>query len=265
MSIPFAQRSFPELYEQELVGPLFRPFAQLTLDDAAPGTGARVLDVACGTGIVARLVRERVGPSGKVVGVDASAAMIAEARRIAPDLDWREGDAQALPLGEAETFDVVICQQGLQFFPDRPRALAEMRRALAPGGRVAVSTWTPDEELPVLLELRRIAERHVGPVSDRRHSFGDPAAVEALLKDAGFGSVRSRIVSHTVRFADGAVFVRLNATALVSMSQGGKDVSEARRGELVETITRESAGLVRSHTDERGFSYELRAVVAVGG
>jgi ubiquinone/menaquinone biosynthesis C-methylase UbiE len=264
MTIPFDQRSFPDLYEHELVGPLFRPFARLTLDEVAPKAGDRVLDVACGTGIVARLAKERVGPSGTVVGVDLSAPMLAVAAMIAPEIDWREGNAQALPLKAGEQFDVVVCQQGLQFFPDRPQGVREMRRALAPGGRVAVSTWRPDEELPVQLELRRIAERHLGPVADRRHGFGEPGPLEALLREAGFDSVRSKIVSHTVRFSDGMVFVRLNATALVGMSQAGKDLTGARRAELIEAVSRDSSELVRAHTDETGFAYELRAVVATG-
>jgi ubiquinone/menaquinone biosynthesis C-methylase UbiE len=264
MTIPFAQLSFPELYEKELVGPLFRPFAELTLNEVTPKKGERVLDIACGTGIVARLAKERVGQSGKVVGVDVSAPMVAQAARIAPGIEWREGNAQALPLKEAEEFDVVICQQGLQFFPDRNQAVRQMSHALASGGRLALSTWRPDDELPVLLELRRIAERHLGPIADRRHCFGDPEALEALLREGEFDAVRSRIVSHTVRFTDGGVFARLNALALVGMSQGGKDLTDPRRNELVEAITADSAGLLLAHTDERGFTYELRAVIATG-
>jgi hypothetical protein len=76
-----------------------------------------------------------------------------------------------------------------------------MRRALAAGGRLAVSTWRPDEEVPLCEELRHVAERHVGPISDRRHSLGDPG--EALLRDAGFHDVWSKTLSRTIRFEDG--------------------------------------------------------------
>ena len=156
MSIPFGRATFPELYEKTLVPALFRPWAELMLQRAAPQRGARVLDVACGTGIVARLARERLGNGAKVVGVDVAPPMIAMARSVAPEIDWRVGDAGALPLEAGEQFDLVVCQQGLQFFPDRAAAAREMHRALAPDGRLAVSTWRPDEESPVLLELRRI-------------------------------------------------------------------------------------------------------------
>lgn len=262
MALPFAQSSFPEMYEQALVGPLFRPWAELILDDVGLAGGDRILDIACGTGIVARLAKERVGETGKVVGVDLSPPMLAVARRVAAGIDWREGDASALPLHESEQFDVVVCQQGLQFFPDKTAAAGQMRRALAPGGRVAVSTWRSDEELPVSRELRRIAERHVGAINDRRHSFGDAALLETLLRDAGFLDVRSKTVSRTIRFDDGAVFVRLNAMALVGMSAGSKEMGDEDRQRIVAAIVRDSADMVLPHTDDEGFAFELSANVA---
>jgi ubiquinone/menaquinone biosynthesis C-methylase UbiE len=257
MTIPFAQTSFPEMYEQALVGPLFQPWVKDLLDEVALHPGDRLLDVACGTGIVARLAKERLGESGVVVGVDLSPAMLAVARRVGAGIDWREGDAGALPLRQGERFDVVVCQQGLQFFPDRAAAAREMRRALVEGGRLAVSTWRPDEEVPVGKELRHVAERHVGPISDRRHSFGEAAPLEALLRGAGFHEVRSKTLSRTIRFEDGSVFIRLNAMALVGMSNGSKDMGEDARERAVKAILRDSAGVLETQTDERGFSYEL--------
>jgi hypothetical protein len=132
-----------------------------------------------------------------------------------------------------------------------------MRRALAANGRLAVSTWRPDEEFKVLLELRRVAERHVGPLADRRHGLGDSNVVEALLRDAGFRHVRSKTVSRTIRFEDGSVFVRLNAMALVGMSAAAREMSDEERGAHVAAIARDSAYIVRRHTDERGFAYEI--------
>ena len=128
----------PQAYERYMVPTLFTPWAQELLARAALHAGERVLDVACGTGIVARLAAQRVGPSGYVMGVDLNAAMIETARTQTPPagapVEWREGDAHALPCADA-TFDVVCCQQGLQFFPDKPHALREMHRVLGPGGR----------------------------------------------------------------------------------------------------------------------------------
>jgi ubiquinone/menaquinone biosynthesis C-methylase UbiE len=246
------------------VGRLFKLFVEPTLDAAAVAPGDRVLDVACGTGIVARLARERVGPNGKVVGVDLSPAMLAVAREVGRGIAWREGDAAALPLDDGEQFDVVVCQQGLQFFPDRPAAVRQMRRALGAGGRVAVSTWRPDDEMPLCMDLRHAAERHLGPINDRRHSFADAGPLEGLLRDAGFRDVRSRTLSGTVRFPDGSVFARMNAMALVGMSANGPNLSEEDRGRLVSRIMRDCADVMRPYTDESGLAFEIRTNLATG-
>jgi ubiquinone/menaquinone biosynthesis C-methylase UbiE len=205
-----------------------------------------------------------VGAKGKVVGIDLSPAMLAVAREVGPGIDWREGDAAALPLQDGERFDVVVCQQGLQFFPDRPAAVRQMHRALGPGGRVAVSTWRPDQEIPLCLELRYAAERHLGPVNDRRHSFGEGGPLEDLLREAGFRDVRSKTLSRTIRFSDGSVFARLNAMALVSMSTAGPNISDEERGRLVTSIVRDCADVMRPYTDESGLAFEMRTNLATG-
>ena len=127
------QPTFPKLYEHWLARPLFRPWAELTLDEVNLALGDRLLDIACGTGIVARVARERLGDAGYIVGVDISPDMLAVARRVAPGIDWRQGNAADLPLNQGEQFNIVVCQQGLQFFPDKPAAVAQMRRALTSG------------------------------------------------------------------------------------------------------------------------------------
>ncbi len=263
MTIPFTNTSFPEVYEQSLVGPLFRPWAEVMLDEVGLAATDRVLDVACGTGVVARLAKERLGEGGIVVGIDVSPAMLGVARRVGPSIDWREGDAAALPLRGNEQFDVVICQQGLQFFSDRAAAAREMRRALAVGGRLAVSTWSSDEDLPVIRELRRVAERHLGPVLDRRHGFADAGALEALLRDAGLRDVRLKTLARSTRFKDGMDYVRLNAIALLGMSAVSKDMSDEDRSRTVAAIVRDSVDVVSAATDATGFSFELRSNIAI--
>ncbi|HTS89867.1 MAG TPA: methyltransferase domain-containing protein [Gemmatimonadales bacterium] len=263
MTLPFAQQSFPELYEQVLVGPLFGPWADPLLDEAGLAPSDRVLDVACGTGIVARRAKVRLGKAGTVVGVDVNAGMIAVARRIAPDIGWREGSATALPLEPEERFDVVTCQQGLQFVPDKAAGVLQMRCALAGNGRLAVSTWLPDEGFTVLRELRRVAERHVGVIDDRRHSFGDAGPLAALLRDAGLRTVQSHSETRTIRFPDGLLFARLNALALIGMSAAAKTLTDTERERLIDGILRESEPLVAQHTDNAGFAYEIGATVTI--
>lgn len=266
MSLPdyaMSQANFPEMYERWLVGPLFRPWAEIALDEVALSPGDRVLDIACGTGIVARVARGRLGDDGYVVGIDVSADMLAVARAVAPGIDWREGNASDLPLHDGEQFGVVVCQQGLQFFSDKPAAAAQMRRALAKGGRLAVATWRSDDEIPFFLELRRIAERHLGAIVDQRYSFGDAGLLEALLRDAGFREVRLRRIAHTIRFEDGAPLLRLNAMALVGMSNVGKAMSDQDRQRLVETIASESAPMLRSYADGSELAFELSTNLAI--
>jgi ubiquinone/menaquinone biosynthesis C-methylase UbiE len=259
----FAGSNFAEIYEQALVGPLFRPWAELIIEDVGLRAGDSLLDIACGTGIVGRLAQERVGSSGRVVGVDINPQMLAVARRLAPGIDWRQGEAGALPLQVAERFDVVVCQQGLQFFPDRLAAASAMFGALAARGRLAVSTWRPEQEFPLLCRLRGVVERHLGPIVDRRHSLGDADALEKLLRQAGFRDVRSKAVACTITFADGAAFVRLNAMALISMSKASAALSEDARQGLLDAIVRDSAELLQLHTDAEGFAFELGANVAL--
>ena len=265
MSLPayaLHQATFPEMYERHLVGPLFRPWALALLEEADWREGGRVLDVACGTGIVARLAQERVGSRGRVAGVDVSAPMLEVARGVSPAVDWREGDASALPIREGETFDAVFCQQGLQFFADRLAAAREMRRALASGGRLVVSTWRQIEESPVLREAHRIAERLLGPIVDRRHALGDDYELTRLLTQVGFDDVRVRKATKTVRFAEPTAFARLNAMALVGMSSAAKQLGEADRERAVERIAGESLEAFAPYMSGPGLAFDTVSNVA---
>jgi hypothetical protein len=152
----------------------------------------------------------------------------------------------------------------MQFFPDQLAAARRMHAALVPGGRVAVSVWRSDEESPALLELRRAAERHLGPIADRRYGFGDAAALEGLLREAGFRDVRSQPLSRVIRFDNGAAFVHLNAMALVGMSAGSKELSDEARARMVEAVVRDSIEAVGPYTDEKGMAFELSTNLATG-
>jgi ubiquinone/menaquinone biosynthesis C-methylase UbiE len=259
------QQSFPEMYEGWLVGPLFRPFAELMILDLDLSPGKSVLDIACGTGIVARLAKERVGESGRVVGVDISADMLSVARNAAPGIEFREGSAAALPFQDGEKFDAVVCHQGFQFFPDKTAAAAQMRRALKEGGKLAVATWRSDEESPFLLELRRVAERHLGPIVDQRYNFVE-SALEAFLRDAGFHNVGVKAISRRVHFDDGGRFVRLNSMAFVGLSDVGKGMDEQQRQQAVDAIVSDSAAVLKSHSKGSAVDFDLRTNVAtIGG
>ena len=261
-SLNFA--TLADMYERVLVEPLFQPWVNDLLERVLLTAGDRVLDVACGTGIVARVAKQQLGEGATVVGIDASPQMLAVARRVAPDIDWREGNAIALPVGAGEPFDAVFCQQGLQFFPDRPTAVREMRRVLSSRGRAAVATWRPLQDIPLFRKLHEIAVRHLGPVVDQRHSLGEAPELEALLVAAGFREVRVDTVTRHLHFTDPALFFHMNAKAIVGMSPAGKNADEAERDRLATVIAAESNQLLSRFGDAGRLSFDLSTNVATG-
>ena len=190
--------SAPAEYETFLVPAMFAPFAETLVEQAGIGEGSQVLDVACGTGAASRAAARRAGPSGSVTGLDLGEPQLAIARAApaeegAAPITFRQSDAAALD-AESDAFDVAICQQGLQFFPDRPAALAEMRRALKPGGRLAVATWTAMESNPFGAVVEAL-QSHVS--SDAASMLASPFALTAeelgrVIGGAGFSDVQVR-------------------------------------------------------------------------
>lgn len=186
-----------ESYERVKVPRLFGPMAVQFLRHVALVPGQRVLDVACGTGVVTRLAASRVAPSGAVTGLDLNADMlaVAEAQSVPQParVDWRQGDAAALPFPEA-SFDVVLCQQALQFFPDRVLALREMRRVVVPGGMVALCVFgAPSAYNAALAEgLFRHADDRVGKRSLAPFALADAAGLRALVEESGLREIEMR-------------------------------------------------------------------------
>jgi SAM-dependent methyltransferase len=184
------------------------------LDLAAPATGERVLDTACGTGVVARLATDRVGPTGHVVGQDLNPGMLAVATDLtapgasagpagAAPIAWVQASTDHGPFAD-QTFDVAACQLGLQYFPDRPAALSELARVLAPGGRLAAMVWRSIDHSPGFAGLADLLDRHIGPAAGTimRAPFAlhDEAALGDLLAGGGFGDVSVRRQAGTIRF-----------------------------------------------------------------
>jgi ubiquinone/menaquinone biosynthesis C-methylase UbiE len=209
-----------ETYEAAFVPVLFAGLAPHLLDIAGAGPGHQVLDVACGTGIVARTAVDRVGPSGRVAGLDLNEAMLTVARRLAPGIEWRQGDAAALPFGDGE-FDVAVCQSGLMFVPDVAAVLREMARVAA-GGTVAVQVWSAPERQDGFRPFAEVVTRHAGPdavdLLSTYFRLGDPDAFTALCAAAGLRvtDVRTLPVTPRAPSVDAYVTAEVESTPLVA-------------------------------------------------
>lgn len=185
----------PQNYQQFFVPSIGGPVAKDLVASAHLEPGERVLDIACGTGVVTRLAAERVGPESKVTGLDLNPGMLAVARSSTPDnltIEWMEGNAEAMPL-EDGGFDVVLCQMGLQFVPDKDAALREMRRVLAPGGRIHINLPGPK---PLMFAIMADAiARHMGRQGadfiDLVFSLHDATELRDLFENAGFTNVET--------------------------------------------------------------------------
>jgi ubiquinone/menaquinone biosynthesis C-methylase UbiE len=198
-----------EDYESSCVPAMFGPLAERLLDAAALHAGERVLDLACGTGVVARAALRR--GAAPVVGADRNGAMLAVARRTTPGATFVEADAAALPFADG-VFDLATCQQGLQFFPDRTGALRELARVLGAGGRAAVALWGPIETHPCFATLARVVGRVLGADAERLvrapYALADVGTVEVLARGAGFAEVRVEHHDGEFRWPSCDAFVR---------------------------------------------------------
>jgi ubiquinone/menaquinone biosynthesis C-methylase UbiE len=184
--------SVPENYERFFVPVIGRPLAEDLIHKADIQPGEKVLDVACGTGIIARLVREKVGRDSSITGLDVNAGMLEMAQSVnghEKHIEWVEAPAEDMPLDDGR-YDVVLCQLSLQFMEDKRTALSEMHRVLTPGGRILLNVPGPVEFLQV---LDKAIERHINPQAAgfvaRVYSLHKTDEISRLLTEAGFNTI----------------------------------------------------------------------------
>jgi SAM-dependent methyltransferase len=209
-SVPQAQIDVARTYEALFVPALFGPWAPIVADVAGIKAGDRVLDIACGTGVLAREAAARTGPTGHVVGLDPHGGMLALARNLAPAIDWQEGTAEALPFPD-HAFDAVVSQFGLMFFADRDKAIREMLRVMVAGGRCAVAAWDAVENVSAIAALVALLDRVAGTAAGDalRAPFvlGDRQVLARLFSDTGAMSVDVTTRRGTARFPSVREFV----------------------------------------------------------
>jgi ubiquinone/menaquinone biosynthesis C-methylase UbiE len=257
-----------ELFERYLVPAITAKWAEDLVARAQPLKGEAVLDIACGTGVVARLVAKRIS-RGRVVGLDLNAGMLAVARNAPTEgaaISWIEGGALDLPF-PAGSFDLVVCQQGLQFFPDRRKALDEMRRVLKGGGRAALSVYSRIERTPganaFVLALDDVLGGDASRIKRGEHSFADATQLETLMRDSGFNAVEVKTIEQTIMFPSVLDYVRFQLLA-TPMTVLLKDRTEPQREAIVSSIASKTTALSRPAMLKGGrFTFPQEAYVAI--
>jgi ubiquinone/menaquinone biosynthesis C-methylase UbiE len=251
-------------YERSAVPFLFGPWASLLLETAAPRPADRVLDLACGTGVVARraaavmrgaeaATAPGAAPSGRVSALDMSANMLevarAAAREEGVEVTRHEGRMESLPFPDRH-FDLVLCQQGLQFVEERPRAMAEMHRVLDAGGRLALAVWQALDRHPFYAEFNRCIERHIGiPALAAPFALGDAADLATLAEGAGFERIVVESRWLDCREPGPEDFVASGIETITAAIPSVQGLTPEERGALTAAIESEMAPRVREHTD----------------
>ncbi len=231
----------PENYEKFFVPAIGRPLAEDLVASASLRQGERILDVACGTGVVTRLAARKVGERGSVAGLDMNPGMLAVARSVTPKelaIEWYETSAEAIPLPD-RSFDVVLCQMGLQFIPDKQKALREIRRILQPGGRAVLNLPGPTPA-PFAVMSEALA-KHIDPkiagFVSMVFSLHDADELRRLMSDAGFSNVEVQKTHRTLRLPAPPDFLWQYIHSTPLAAPVGK-ASEAQREALQNEVSR---------------------------
>jgi SAM-dependent methyltransferase len=251
--------SSADAYEQLLVPSIFGPWAWGLVDLGEPRPGEHVLDAACGTGVVARVAESRVGPDGTVTGVDVNPGMLATAQRTDTTIAWRHADVTALPFADG-TFDLVLCQQGVQFMADRTAAARELRRVLAGPGRLALSTWRAIDRSPGYAAFADALDRHAGAGGIMRapFAFGDRESLRRLLLDAGFDGVRIVIDVKVCRFPSVVEFLRYEVLASPLAEPVGRLDAEER-----DALVADLEAVMEPYVDDDGLALPIESHMAL--
>jgi len=262
-------RASAELYERFLVDRVTSIWARDLIGRVGLRPAARVLDVACGTGVAARLAAAKVGDGGRVAALDVNRGMLAVARSLpAPEgapIEWHEGSADALPFGEGE-FEAVLCQLGLQFFPRRQAALREMRRVLGTPGRIGTSVYTSIDRNPAANALAEAVDGHLGEGASEakrsEHSLADPDEVSRLFDAAGFAGAQLETVTQTVRFPSVERWIEIQfvATPLAALVA---DRDPTQRDKIVGLVSADVGEALAAFASDDGFAFPQEAHVVV--
>lgn len=238
----FPDTTAAEAYERLIVPSLNARLAEEMVKLAAPRTGERVLDVACGTGIVTRLTAPRIAPKGCVAGLDLDPAMIAVARAVVGspkglNIEWYCASAQEMPL-ESATFDAALCLQGIQYFPDCTAGLSEIRRVMKPGGRLVAIVWSSLEDCKGQHALASaLKRRNIDAASIlKAYSLGDPGRIRELASAAGFRDVEITMSSMDAPFESVRHFIEAFAAGSLSSRAAISKIPASERDRFIQEV-----------------------------
>ncbi len=261
MSEQMIDTSQAEAYERWMVPAIFGPWAEKLVYFADLQSGEHVLDVACGTGAVARAAAKYVSPSGTVTGIDLDAGMVSVGGALAKSadvrIDFHEGDATAMPFEDAR-FDVVLCQQGLQFLPEPGKGVQEIYRVLAPGGRIGVSLWLPLEHNPGYAAVLGAMERKGIDASSGQRSFslGNEGRIREMAVAAGFSEIVCEQTSRISRFASSQEWVEILASGSRSTGKILATLGEVGLAEIIQDV----AALLADRIDGEGLALPMESI-----
>jgi SAM-dependent methyltransferase len=236
-------------YENFFVPALFRQWAPRVVAAGRIQPGQRVLDVACGTGVLSRAAAQAVSPTGAVTGVDCNPGMLEVARRLAPTVEWHHGRAERLPF-PGDAFDAVLSQFGLMFFEDRAAALREMWRVVRPGGRIVVAVWAALEDTPAYATVVSLLDRLAGPdaAAALRAPFvlGARGELASPFSMAGIPNVAISTHTGAARFPSIRAMVEADLRGWLPLV--GVSLTE----DVIETVLQEASAALGSYVIEDG-------------
>lgn len=256
-------------YEEYFVPAMFQPWAKVLLRRAELQPNDRILDVACGTGIVSRMAAPLIGEGGRIVALDMNPAMLAVARSLAvsvgAEIRWQEGNAASLPF-DSGSFDVVLCQHGMQFFPDLAGAIREMYRVLDRDGRAVAMVLQSLDQHPVFKALMESVARHLSiPLSAvmTPFSLSDWEALKSLFTLAGFKKITHFSETIEASFPEPARFISQCVLSSAAAIPAFARLEPKERGELIAAVAAALGEIMAEHLRADSITFPMFAHVAL--
>jgi ubiquinone/menaquinone biosynthesis C-methylase UbiE len=255
----------PAAYEEYLVPGFFKPWAETLVQLSSPSPGSTILDVACGTGIVARTAAAKTGSDARVIGLDINPQMLNKATEMAEkeglEINWQQGDAGDLPF-EENRFDHLFCQQAMQFFPEPQQVLKEMQRVLKPGGALALNILRSIQHNPAYKILADELEEHAGETAGTmmRSPFPDwnQKTIRNMAAEAGFGDILIHLEIISMRYPSPEEFLRREA-ASSPLAGEIESIDSETRMELINDLN----DSLNDYVDDHGVIFPMETTMVI--